>query len=65
MAKFIFTGVAFVANARIIVEAHTLGEAVAIIARGESHEVDCEHGDIEYSWADLNSGKEVPEKGET
>lgn len=59
MAKFIFTGVAFVTNAQIIVAADTLGDAIAKIARGESHEVDIEHSDIEFSWADMNSGKEV------
>lgn len=60
MPRYTFKGVAFVSGVTITVDAPTLGEAVGILARDEASEVDLDSGEIEYSWADLNSGSEKP-----
>lgn len=58
MRKFTFKGVAFVTGVTIIVEAESLGEAVGVLARDERYDVELKTGEIQYSWADLNSGVE-------
>lgn len=61
MPKYVFTGVAFVTGVQMIVKAPTLGEAIGILAREEACEIDLDKVDVQYSWADFNSGKEMEE----